>query len=94
MKRKEFLKTLDSLSNLEYLILVSWLRYRVFRYRVALLRPAQILPFIVVAQMLLLVHFTNTFDFIFYLAGNVAVVCVALIPITIESPKPAVHWVR
>ena len=58
------------------------------------LRPVTILPFIVLAQMVLFVRFIGyDLNLMFYAAGNVAVVCAALVPMTLRKPIKA-HWVR
>jgi hypothetical protein len=61
---------------------------------VGTLRPVTILPFVVLAQLVLFIRFIGyDLNLLFYVAGNVAVVCAALLPMTIRKPIKA-HWVR
>lgn len=76
----------------DLLLIVFFSQWLLLRRSIASLSPTTILPLMVAAQIALLVHFTNHLNIFFYLAGNLAVVCAALLPITI--PRKSVHWVR
>ncbi len=93
MKRKKLLLLLDQLSDLEYCLLVWYLRWLVLRRYVREFRPIHMLPVMTVFQLLLFVRFVGyDLNLPFYVAGNVAVVCAALIPMTLRKPYKA-HWV-
>ena len=61
------------------------------KFWLAAARPVQVLPYLVLAQMVLLVRLVHNMDMLFYLAGNVAVVCAALTPLTVQK---TIHWVK
>lgn len=61
---------------------------------VGTLRPVTILPYVVLAQMLLFLRFIGyDLNLMFYVAGNVAVVGMAILPMTFRKPAKA-HWIR
>jgi hypothetical protein len=63
-------------------------------------RPAAMLPFMAFFQLVLFFRYIggSSINVPAYLLGNVAVVCIALIPATIPRPTtprpPTAHWVK
>lgn len=61
---------------------------------VGALRPVTILPYVVLAQMAVFLRFVvHDLNLMFYVAGNVAVVGVAILPMTFRK-SARVHWVK
>lgn len=71
-------------------------RWRVFRHHIGKLRPVQILFPVTLSQIgVFLLAILNQDYFLPTLStGNFIILGLALVPATLQQPKPKIHWVE
>jgi hypothetical protein len=85
---------LHSLSKLDLRIILWHTRLRWLRYKISLLRPHHLIIPATLAQITAFILAAHTSHFIHFAAiGNMIVVGIALIPMTLHRPIKA-HWVK
>lgn len=88
-------KLLSQLSEYDLLIVLWYVRFCWLKNKVRQLTPMQILLPASILQIFSFIYFALQDNFLVNMAvGNMLIVGIALIPMTLKKPKSKIHWVK